>query len=119
MIIDQTELPRRFVTRRLTTAAETAEAIKVMRVRGAPLIGVAAAHGVALGMRDDPSDGGLAATVALLRPTRPTAVNLSWALARMEAVLAPVVPAERAQRAHDEALRLADRDVEVSTRIAD
>jgi methylthioribose-1-phosphate isomerase len=118
-VVDQTELPRRFVTRCLTTAEEMAEAIRAMRVRGAPLIGVAAAHGVALGMRADPSDAGLASTAALLRATRPTAVNLSWALDRMQRTLAGVEPADRARRAHDEARLLADQDVDVSTRIAD
>ncbi len=119
MIIDQTELPARFVTRCLTTALEMAEAIKAMRVRGAPLIGVAAAHGVALGMIADPSDRGLAETVALLGATRPTAVNLKWALARMHGVLAGTAPADRAPVASREAARMADEDVAVSTRIAE
>jgi len=119
LVIDQTELPGRFVTRCLTSAAEMAEAIRAMRVRGAPLIGVAAAHGVALGMQADPSDAGLESTIALLQATRPTAVNLSWALGHMWQALAPVAPDERADRARQEAAGLADLDVEVSTRIAD
>jgi len=81
-------------------------------VRGAPLIGVTAAHGVALGMRRDPSDGNLARTVALLGDTRPTAVNLRWALARMRRVLQPRAPEARATLACSEAAAMADEDAD-------
>ena len=72
---------------RLNTAEDAAHAIRSMQVRGAPLIGVAAAYGVALGLRHDASDSQLAQVIALLAATRPTAVNLHWALGRMRRVL--------------------------------
>ncbi|MBW2270240.1 MAG: S-methyl-5-thioribose-1-phosphate isomerase, partial [Deltaproteobacteria bacterium] len=84
-IIDQTQLPFAFVRRRLGNLEETAEAISAMRVRGAPLIGVAAAYGLALAMRDDPSEAGVSAACQRLMATRPTAVNLRWALGRVRA----------------------------------
>ena len=79
-IIDQTALPHAFVVRPLHTVAEVAHAIASMQVRGAPLIGAAAAYGLWLAMRADASDGALAAARAALAATRPTAVNLRWAL---------------------------------------
>src|SRR5512146_3074663 len=87
-VIDQTRLPFAFELMHLQTAHEAAAAIRDMIVRGAPLIGVTAAYGVALGMREDPSDAGLARFMELLGATRPTAVNLRWALERMRGVLA-------------------------------
>ena len=97
-VIDQTQLPFTFVTRRLRTVEEAAAAIHDMIVRGAPLIGVTAAYGLARAMRDDPGDANLSRAMALLAATRPTAVNLRWALARMHALLAPEAPADRAAR---------------------
>ncbi|MDR0633423.1 MAG: S-methyl-5-thioribose-1-phosphate isomerase [Azoarcus sp.] len=98
VILDQRALPWRRLERRLTTLAEAAEAIATMRVRGAPLIGVAAAHGLALAfVTGAADDAALGHALAVLRATRPTAVNLAWALARMEARLRPL-PA-RARRA--------------------
>ena len=94
-VIDQTRLPFAFELQHLRTAEQAAAAIRDMVVRGAPLIGVTAAYGVALGMRADPSDAGLERLVRLLGATRPTAVNLRWALARMRSVLADRSPAER------------------------
>src|SRR5919205_754618 len=87
VVIDQTKLPFHFEVKRLTTLAEAADAIRTMVVRGAPLIGVTAAYGVALAMRADPSDRALDEAQRVLAATRPTAVNLSWALARMRARL--------------------------------
>ena len=110
-VIDQTRLPFDFEVRHLHTAAQAAEAIRDMVVRGAPLIGVTAAYGVALGMRSDPSDAGLARVVQLLGATRPTAVNLRWALERVRSVLAVESPDRRAARAYDEAARIAEEDV--------
>ena len=110
-VIDQTRLPFDFEVRHLHTAAQAAEAIRDMIVRGAPLIGVTAAYGVALGMRSDPSDAGLARVVQLLGATRPTAVNLRWALERVRSVLAVESPGRRAARAYDEAARIAEEDV--------
>ena len=74
-IIDQTRLPHAFETLTLTTLAEAARAIKIMQVRGAPLIGVTAAYGVALALKADASDAGLESACANLAATRPTAVN--------------------------------------------
>ncbi len=87
LILDQTRLPQLAVQVRLNTAEDVAHAIRSMQVRGAPLIGVTAAYGVALGLRHDASDSQLAQVIALLAATRPTAVNLHWALARMQRVL--------------------------------
>jgi len=75
-IIDQTLLPHRFATLRLTTLADTAHAIKSMQVRGAPLIGATAAYGVCLALRQDASDDALERAYATLLATRPTAINL-------------------------------------------
>jgi methylthioribose-1-phosphate isomerase len=110
-VIDQTRLPFAFELRHLQAAEEAAEAIRDMIVRGAPLIGVTAAYGVALGMREDPTDAGLARVVDVLGATRPTAVNLKWALERMRGVLAVETPSRRVERAYDEATRIADEDV--------
>jgi len=110
-VIDQTRLPFAFELRHLQTAEEAAGAIREMIVRGAPLIGVTAAYGVALGMREDPSDAGLANAVELLGATRPTAVNLRWALERMRRLLLAMPVAQRAERAYEEAARIADEDV--------
>lgn len=82
-IVDQTKLPHRFDVIRLESLEVAAVAIQTMQVRGAPLIGATAAYGVALGMREDPSDGGLERACDMLAMTRPTAVNLHWALQEM------------------------------------
>jgi methylthioribose-1-phosphate isomerase len=110
-VIDQTRLPFAFELRHLRSAEQAADAIRDMVVRGAPLIGVTAAYGVALGLRADPGDAGLARAVQLLGATRPTAVNLRWALARMQSVLASEAPENRVARAYAEAARIADEDV--------
>ncbi len=111
-IIDQTRLPHEFVTARLGSLADAAEAIRSMRVRGAPLIGAAAAYGVCLQLREDPSDAALAAACKTLAATRPTAVNLAWALERMRGVLDGVSPAEREAVAYAEAAEICEEDVE-------
>ncbi len=110
-IIDQTLLPDRFTLRRLTTLDEAAEAIREMRVRGAPLIGVTAAYGLALGLRADPSDAGMERACGHLLATRPTAVNLRWGLDAVRAEVAPLAPGARAAAAWRVAARLADEDV--------
>jgi methylthioribose-1-phosphate isomerase len=110
-VIDQTKLPFVFEIKRLTTVGEAAEAIRSMVVRGAPLIGATAAFGVALALRADPSERALEEAVLVLGATRPTAVNLHWALARMRRALHPLPAAERAARAYAEAGRIADEDV--------
>ncbi len=111
VVIDQTRLPFEFTLRELRTLEQAAEAITTMVVRGAPLIGVTAAYGVALAMRADSSDAALLQAVETLGRTRPTAVNLHWALARMKSVLAAVPAAERVARACQEAQVIADEDV--------
>ena len=95
-IIDQTRLPHRFETVKLIDSDEVAHAICTMQVRGAPLIGATAAYGVALGMCEDASDDGLDAVLAKLAATRPTAVNLRWALAEMDRAVRPLAPEQRA-----------------------
>jgi methylthioribose-1-phosphate isomerase len=111
MVIDQTRLPFEFALKRLETMPDAAEAIRTMVVRGAPLIGATAAYGVALAMRAHASDRDLEEAVRVLAATRPTAVNLRWALERIARVLRPLAPRERAQRAFEEAARIADEDV--------
>jgi methylthioribose-1-phosphate isomerase len=118
-IIDQRRLPHEFATVRLGTAAEAARAIREMWVRGAPLIGATAAYGVALAMREDPSDAGLAAARALLIATRPTAVNLRWALDEMAAALRPLAPSARAESAFARAGEICDQDVAINSAIGD
>jgi methylthioribose-1-phosphate isomerase len=88
-VIDQTLLPHRFITRTLRSCDEAAEAIRSMVVRGAPLIGVTGAYGLMLALQADPSDGALAAAFERLNATRPTAINLRWALERVRAMVTP------------------------------
>lgn len=116
-IIDQTLLPFSFSTRTLSNVTEVAEAIKTMRVRGAPLIGVSAAYGVALAMQTDPSDANLQQSLTMLAATRPTAINLRWALAHMQRHLTPLTPNARAKAAFEEAARMADEDVAINAAI--
>ena len=113
-IIDQTRLPHRFETVRLANPDEVARAIVTMQVRGAPLIGATAAYGVALAMREDASDASLDAVLAKLAATRPTAVNLAWALAEMDAALRPLPPADRSAAAFAKAAAICDDDVETN-----
>jgi methylthioribose-1-phosphate isomerase len=113
-VLDQTRLPQARVTVALATAADAAEAIRTMRVRGAPLIGATAAFGLALALRDDPSDAALASAYALLLAARPTAVNLRWALDRVRARVAPLAESARAVTAWDEADAIAGEDVAVN-----
>jgi methylthioribose-1-phosphate isomerase len=110
-IIDQVELPHEFVTRRLTSVEDAAAAIVTMQVRGAPLIGATAAYGVCLALRRDPSDAALDSACAALAATRPTAVNLSWALGELRAALAGVPEAQRAAAAYARAAAICDDDV--------
>lgn len=109
-IIDQTLLPHRFVVARLARLADAAGAIREMQVRGAPLIGAAAAYGLCLGLREDASDAGLARGYEVLLATRPTAVNLRWALDEMRTRLAPLPPSARYQAGLAQAARICDED---------
>jgi methylthioribose-1-phosphate isomerase len=110
-IIDQTRLPHEFVVRRMTSLADAAEAISVMRVRGAPLIGATAAYGLVLAARCDAGDAALNAAGECLIATRPTAVNLRWAVQRMLACLLPLPERERVAAAWVEAAAICEEDV--------
>jgi len=110
-IIDQTRLPHELVVLRLERLADAARAIRDMQVRGAPLIGAAAAYGVALAMADDPGDAALEEAIATLAATRPTAVNLRWGLAEMRRVLIELRPRERFEAARARAAEIAEQDV--------
>jgi methylthioribose-1-phosphate isomerase len=116
-IIDQTGFPHRFETATLRTAKEAARAIATMQVRGAPLIGATAAYGMALAMAEDAGDGNLAAAREFLLATRPTAVNLRWALDEMEKALKPLAPSERLAAAWGKAGEIADEDVAINQAI--
>lgn len=115
-IIDQTQLPHRLAFLRLRTLTEAAQAIATMQVRGAPLIGATAAFGVALALREG-VDLELACTT--LAATRPTAVNLAWALGRMQRHLAALPAAARAEAAWQEAVAIADEDAAQNRRIGE
>jgi methylthioribose-1-phosphate isomerase len=110
-IIDQTRLPHRLETLRLTSLADAAHAIKSMQVRGAPLIGATAAYGVALALRDNASDQGLARASRELAATRPTAINLDWALHEMTAAVRGLAPAARVDAAYRRAAEICEEDV--------
>jgi methylthioribose-1-phosphate isomerase len=111
-VIDQTRLPHAFETVALRTSDDAAQAIGSMIVRGAPLIGATAAYGIALAMREDPSDEALSRVHETLLATRPTAVNLRWALTRMRDALRNRPHGDRARLAWAEAAAICDEDVE-------
>ena len=117
LILDQTRLPREAVMLRLVSLEDVAKAISVMQVRGAPLIGATAAYGVALGLAEDAGDARLDHILAMLAATRPTAVNLHWALARMQRVLQKSAPATRCETAWNEARTIAAEDKEANAAI--
>ena len=116
-IIDQRWLPHAFRIETLAGLEAFATAIAQMWVRGAPLIGAAAAYGMADQMRRDPSDNALAVAWSVLNATRPTAINLRWALDRCRAHLQPISPDGRARAALNLAHAMADEDVEVNRMI--
>lgn len=109
-IFDQTRLPWSLDILRLTSVGEVAHAIRSMQVRGAPLIGAVAAYGLALALRQDPSTEALERDASLLNATRPTAVNLRWALERMLTRLRNTAPDARAAAAYEEAAKICDED---------
>ncbi len=111
-IVGQARLPCEFALRRLEPLDDVVEAICTMRVRGAPLIGVTAAYGLALALRRDPGDAAIDAACASLLETRPTAVNLRWAVDQVCAAVRGRPPEERAERAWQCAGDMADADVE-------
>ncbi len=119
-IIDQTRLPHEFITLSLNSVDDAAHAIRSMQVRGAPLIGATAAYGMcALAVREDASDGALQAAYELLLQTRPTAVNLRWALDDMKEALTPLSPSDRVAAAYGRAAEICDEDVAMCRSIGD
>src|ERR1051326_3387289 len=116
-IIDQTALPHRLTTARLTTLDEAAHAIRAMLIRGAPLIGAAAAYGICLAVRQYASDDSLDRAYAVLLATRPTAINLKWALDEMMAAVRNRPRAERSAAAYRRAAEICEEDVAINTPI--
>jgi methylthioribose-1-phosphate isomerase len=110
-IIDQTLLPHQVAWRDLSTMADAAEAIQVMRVRGAPLIGATAAFGLFFALREDATDAALQQAYDVLHATRPTAINLRWALDRVKRAVTPIEIEHRADAAWNEALAICEDDV--------
>jgi len=116
-IIDQTRLPHVFAINNLTTLAQACAAIRDMQVRGAPLIGAMAAYGFYLGMREDPSAAGMQQAYQRLHETRPTAINLRWALERLNSALQEIEPTGRTARAFAEAEKIVALDIEINRAI--
>jgi methylthioribose-1-phosphate isomerase len=116
-IIDQTALPHRLVTTRLTSVEDAAHAIRAMLVRGAPLIGATAAYGVSLALRADASDKALDRAGANLLRTRPTAINLKWALDEMVAAVRNRPRGERVAAAYRRAEEISAQDIAINTAI--
>jgi len=118
-VIDQSQLPHRFATIRLTTLDDAARAIATMQVRGAPLIGATAAYGVCLALRADASDEALERAVAKLMATRPTAINLKWALDEMVGAVRNRPRDDRLAAAYRRAAEICDQDVAINQAIGD
>jgi len=118
-ILDQTLLPHRVQRLSLANAQEAARAIADMQVRGAPLIGVTAAYGLALALRERADNASMDAALEMLADTRPTAVNLRWALMRMRDALLPQAASGRADAAWALAGEMAEEDVAVCSAIGD
>lgn len=118
-ILDQTKLPFKLEIVQLSSTTEAATAIREMWVRGAPLIGAVAAYGMALGMKEDTSDAHLNACYDELIVTRPTAINLKWALDRTLDVLKNTAPEARKSIAYDLAKEIADEDVQLCENIGE
>jgi len=118
-IIDQTKLPHVLEVATLRSVDDAVVAIRDMLVRGAPLIGATAAYGMALAMQDDPSDESISSAYDALYAARPTAVNLRWALDRMQKRLSPLAPATRIATAYATAAEICDEDVEICSAIGD
>jgi methylthioribose-1-phosphate isomerase len=116
-IIDQTALPHRLVTARLTTLEEAAHAIRAMLIRGAPLIGATAAYGMCLALRTDASDEALDRACTTLLATRPTAINLKWAIDEMVASVRNRPRSERLPAAYRRAEEICEQDIAVNTAI--
>jgi methylthioribose-1-phosphate isomerase len=118
-ILDQTLLPHAVAVARLSSLADAALAIRSMQVRGAPLIGATAAYGVCLALREDASDASVDRAIQTLLATRPTAVNLAWALDEMNQAVRPLKPSDRFNAASARAAEICDEDVEACRRIGE
>ncbi len=118
-VIDQTKLPFRFEIKTLDSASKTADAIHDMIVRGAPLIGATAACGLFLATKTDPSDNFLNKAYQELLNSRPTAVNLRWALDRMVSNLLATSKDKRKGLARSLAQQICDEDVKTNSAIGD
>jgi methylthioribose-1-phosphate isomerase len=118
-IIEQTKLPHNFEIARLGTLEDAARAIEVMQVRGAPLIGATAAYGICLAIRNDASDEALDAACTRLAATRPTAINLLWAIGEMQAALRNRPRADRLAAAYARAAQICNDDVDTNRRIGE
>src|SRR5260370_414252 len=112
--IDQRKLPHQLVVAQLTNCDAAADAIRSMLVRGAPLIGATAAYGMALAMRADSSDTALDQAYKTLIATRPTAINLKWALDEMRSMLRPLLQQARAAAAYVRAGDIAEEDIAIN-----
>jgi methylthioribose-1-phosphate isomerase len=117
--IDQRRLPHHFVIAQLSSCEAAADAISSMLVRGAPLIGATAAYGMALAMREDASDAAIDRAYAALIATRPTAINLKWALQEMASLLRPLSVADRMASAYSRAAEIAEEDIAINRGIGE
>jgi methylthioribose-1-phosphate isomerase len=118
-IIDQTRLPHELVVVRLARLEDAVRAISEMQVRGAPLIGATAAYGVVLAIAEDPSDAGVEHAAARLAASRPTAVNLAWAITEMRRALAGLAPERRLAAALARAGAIAEEDIAINRAIGE
>ncbi len=110
-IIDQTMLPFKFVTKELKTLNDFCRAIKNMEVRGAPLIGVTAAFGFAISLRNDPSNKNIKFSYERLLETRPTAINLKWALSFITEKIKKIKHSNRAEKSFELAKKMREEDI--------
>lgn len=118
-ILDQRELPWTVKWVELRSARDAERAIREMWTRGAPLIGATAAYGLAMALAEDGSDGALDAAYTLLLDSRPTAVNLKWALDQVMEAVRPLPATDRAQAAFARADAICDEDVALNQAIGE
>lgn len=118
-IIDQTQLPHHFRIVQLQTLDDAAEAIRDMWIRGAPLVGATAAYGLCIAIDSDPSGPGMTRAIETLLATRPTAINLRWAMERMELSLRKLAAEKRSEAAWQLAANICDEDVAINSAIGD
>ena len=117
--VDQRRLPHDFIIARIASCEDAADAIRSMLVRGAPLIGATAAYGIALAMRVDGSDAALDRAYNTLIATRPTAINLKWALEEMRSLLRPLSSPDRTAAAYSRAAQIAEEDIAINKSIGE